>query len=70
VESLINNANFLVAKVTGFTGSDDRLSYGGLDEPGRYDLDSGFEWSTRTRPATRTLTGSPWTPRGTCSRMG
>ena len=44
VESLINNANFLVAKVTGFTGSDDRLSYGGLDDPGRYDLDSGFEW--------------------------
>ena len=44
LESLINNANFLVAKVTGFTGSDDRLSYGSLDEPGRYDLDSGFEW--------------------------
>ena len=43
-ESLLNDSNFLTAKVTGYTGEDDRLPYGGLDTPGRYDLDSGFEW--------------------------
>ena len=43
-ESLINDSNFLAAKLTGYTGGDDRLPYGGLDVPGRYDLDTGFDW--------------------------
>ena len=42
-ESLVNDANFLTAKLTGYKGQDDRLPHHG-DEPGRYDLDSGFEW--------------------------
>jgi hypothetical protein len=43
-DSLINSSNFLEVKLTGYNGSDNRLSYGGEDLPGRYDLDSGFEW--------------------------
>ncbi len=43
-ESLINDSNFLSAKLTGYTGSDDYTGYGGSNVPGRYDLDTGFEW--------------------------
>ncbi len=42
-ESLLSDANFLALKVTGFTGTDDRLPYFG-DTPGRYDADTDFEW--------------------------
>ena len=42
-DSLINNSNFLEVKVTGYTGSDDRLAYNG-DIPNRYDADTGFDW--------------------------
>jgi len=46
-EGLINDQNFAVVKVTGFTGSDDRLPYFG-DTPGRGDFDSGFDWQNRS----------------------
>ncbi len=43
-ESLVNDSNFLAVKLTGFTGTDDRLAPSGRDLPGRYDADSTFEW--------------------------
>jgi hypothetical protein len=42
-ESNIGDSSFLSAKVTGFTGEDTRRPHFG-NTPGRYDLDSGFEW--------------------------
>jgi hypothetical protein len=42
-DSLINSSNFLEAKITGYTGSDDRLPYNG-DLPNRYDSWEGFDW--------------------------
>jgi len=52
-DSLINAANFLEVKVTGYNGSDDRTGYGGEDVPGRYDLDSGFEWVNLDQNSTK-----------------
>ena len=43
-ESLINDSNFITAKLTGFEGEDDRLPHNGMALPGRYDLDTGFAW--------------------------
>jgi hypothetical protein len=42
-ESLITDTSFLTAKLTGYTGSDDRLPYFG-DSPNRYDRESQFDW--------------------------
>lgn len=42
-ESLIGDSSFINAKLTGFEGEDERRAHNG-DIPGRYDLDSGFEW--------------------------
>lgn len=49
-EALIGDASFLSAKLTGFTGSDDRLPYFG-DTPGRNDAESGFAWQNRSTTA-------------------
>jgi hypothetical protein len=43
-ESLVNDHNFLTAKVTGYRGSDDRTPYNG-DDLYRLDAESGFEWA-------------------------
>jgi hypothetical protein len=42
-EWLVNDSNFLTAKITGYDGVSDFLARNG-DIPGRYDLDTGFEW--------------------------
>ena len=42
-DSLINSNNFLEVKLTGYTGSDNRLAYNG-DTPNHYDADTGFDW--------------------------
>ncbi len=42
-DSLINSNNFLEAKLTGYSGSDDRLAYHG-DISNHYDAETGFDW--------------------------
>jgi len=42
-ETLVNESNFVTAKLTGFSGRDDRLPYNG-DTPGHDDADTGLEW--------------------------
>jgi len=42
-EGLINDSNFVTAKLTGFDGADDRSPYNG-DLPNRYDVESGYDW--------------------------
>lgn len=44
---LVNSSNFLEAKITGYTGADDRLPYNG-DIPNRYDAETGFDWQNLT----------------------
>ncbi len=62
-ESLIDDANFVTAKLTGYKGQDDRRPHRG-DEPGRYDLDSGFEWvnlaETGSKDVKRTAFDVSW----------
>ena len=42
-EWLVNDSNFMTAKITGYDGTSDFLARNG-DIPGRYDLDTSFEW--------------------------
>lgn len=43
-DSMLSARSFLELKAAGFTGSDDRLPYGGPNRPGREDADSGYVW--------------------------
>ena len=43
-ESLVNDSNFVTAKLTGFSGEDDRSPLNGANRPGREDFDSGYLW--------------------------
>lgn len=43
-ESLINSANFVNVRLTGYDGRDDYLPYHGEDLPGRIDEDTGISW--------------------------
>lgn len=43
-ESLLNDSNFVTAKLTGFNGEDDRIPPRGTGVPGREDFDSSYLW--------------------------
>jgi hypothetical protein len=62
-ESLVNNNNFLTAKVTGYRGEDDRLPYNG-DTQNHYDVESGFDWfnyfRTSLKDVERTTLDASW----------
>ncbi len=46
-ESLVSDNNFVTAKFTGYTGTDDRLPYFG-DTPNHYDSWEGWDWANQT----------------------
>jgi hypothetical protein len=63
-ESLVNDHNFLTAKVTGYRGSDDRFPYNG-DAQNHYDAgNSGFDWynyfRTSLKDVERTTLDASW----------
>ncbi len=62
-ESVIGNSNFVTAKITGYSGSDDRLPYNG-DIPGRLDRESRFRWdnlnSTSKKDVERVSVDASW----------
>jgi len=62
-ESLITNNSFISAKVTGYTGGDDRLPYFG-DLSNRFDRESEFDWQnyyrTSIKDVQRTAFDASW----------
>lgn len=63
-ESLITNNSFLTAKITGYTGADNRLPYFGDDLAARTDRESGFDWQnyyrTNDKDVDRTAFDATW----------
>jgi len=51
-ESLLNDSNFVSAKFTGYTGTDDRLPYFG-DTPNHYDSWEGWDWANQTSTSSK-----------------
>jgi len=62
-EALLNDSNFISAKFTGYTGTDDRLPYNG-DTPNHYDSWQGWDWanmtSTRNKDVGRDALSASW----------
>lgn len=54
-DGLLNATNFVTAKLTGFTGRDDRLPLYGDDKPGRTDDTTGFGWDNRSFALEQTI---------------